>query len=79
MIVFIPRLPDGDTPGGLTVAKNVNLPKGEFQLDEFTWGTASGAVRLWFVANDKFTDDERELAYQIVKKNPELRGLAQNK
>ena len=71
-LVFIPRMPDGDSPGGLTVSKNIRLPDGEFQLNSFTWATADGPVRLWFVAVDNFTADEREAAYQVVKRKREL-------
>lgn len=72
-VVFIPRMPDGNDPGGLTVSKNVTLPDGEFQLDSYRWLTTSGAaVRLWFVASDNFTADERQLAVKHVLRKPEL-------
>lgn len=67
-VVFIPRQRDGDNPGGLTVSKNVRLPEGEFQLDSYKWGS----VTLWFVHDDNFTADERQQAYEHVRKKPEL-------
>ena len=67
MLVFIPRLPDGDVPGGLTVSKNLHLPD-VFQITEAIWGD----VRLWFVTQDNFTADDREAAYQQVLRKPEL-------
>lgn len=51
----------GDDPAGLTIARG-ELPAGDFMLTEFCWGETV----LWFVAEDHFTADERELVYRTL-------------
>lgn len=59
-IYFIKRAADGEIPGGITVSKSARLPDGDFQITEYVWGVGS----LWFVDSDKFTSDERQLAWR---------------
>ena len=44
---------------GVTVSRKLKLPKGDFKITEYIWGTVS----LWFVDKDRFTADERQEAY----------------
>lgn len=61
---FFPRLADGGNPAGITVSKRPELPPGDFRLTEYSW---PDGVDLWFVDDDNFTDDERQLAYEKIK------------
>lgn len=57
---FHPRLAAPDCPAGFTVSRSANLPTGDFVINEYSWGP----VTLWFVQDDEFTDDERQVAYR---------------
>lgn len=61
-VYVFPREADAETPAGLTISKNPELPKGLFELDEYHWEV--GDITLWFLAQDEFTADEREFAYR---------------
>ena len=52
----------GENPG-ITVSKKATLPSGDFEITEYIFQRA-GYVSLWFIDRDKFTADERELAYK---------------
>lgn len=56
---FFERIQDGDKPGGVTVTKHGELPRGDFAITEFCWGDVS----LWFVDADNFSANERQAAY----------------
>lgn len=56
---FFDRAEDGTNPAGVTVSKRDPLPEGDFGITEYMWGD----VALWFVDEDNFTDNERQLAY----------------
>lgn len=60
VIYFIARSASANDPGGYTVSKRAELPKGDFRITEYCWGRTS----LWFVDEDKFTPDERRAAYR---------------
>ena len=62
------REPNGEDPGGITVSKKAELSKEDFDIDEHVWGDVS----LWFVRDDEFNDDERQLVYEVFKQS---RGL----
>ena len=59
-VYYFERQEHGDDPAGWTVSKRSQLPDGDFEITEYTWG----AVSLWFVVNDEFTEEERQLAYE---------------
>lgn len=63
---FFERLAAPDAPGGITVSKQHKLPDGYFAIEEFTWGSVS----LWFVAEDHFTADERQAAFESLRVRP---------
>ena len=61
---FYNRIGLPDHPAGITVSKHETLPVGDFQITEYTWDSVS----LWFVDADRFTADERQLAYVMFTK-----------
>ena len=70
---YFERQADGENaPAGVTVSKNEHLPEGDFRLTEYGWGP----INLWFVGIDKFSEDERQLAYQGLLENEEFLLLA---
>ena len=62
---YLARQADGENPAGLTVSKNDELPEGDFKLTEYCWGWGEASVSLWFVDADDFSEDERQLAFQM--------------
>lgn len=54
-----PRMATGNSPSGITISKCRPLPSGDFGITEYSWGSLS----LWFVDDDEFTADERQIAY----------------
>ena len=70
------RLACGDDhPAGITVSKGADLPAGDFRITEYCWGDTS----LWFVDSDKFTDDERQAAYQAFSCVPKQKSNRPNR
>jgi len=67
---IFPRLADGDTPAGLTVSKTKKLPEGDFGIDEYEWPDAV----LWFVADHKFTKNERQAAHDSIRRGRKLKA-----
>ncbi len=58
-VFFHPRKASPRCTSGFTVSKRKQLPKGDFGITDFSWGSLS----LWFIDKDKFTADERQAAY----------------
>jgi len=56
-----PREATKTCPAGLTVSRKSKLPDGDFRITSYSWGR----VKLWFVDADKFTADERQMAYWL--------------
>lgn len=59
---FFPRNACGDAPAGVTVSKKKSLPRGDFNISGWTWKGRGHCIALWFVDDDNFTEDEREIA-----------------
>jgi len=59
-ISFFLREKTEHVPKGITVSRKPELPKGNFKITEYHWGSTS----LWFIDKDNFTADERESVYQ---------------
>ena len=55
-VYYFQRGVTDDCEAGLTVTRQSKLPDGDFIIDEYCWGD----FKLWFVADDDFTADERE-------------------
>lgn len=68
---FFPREPYQGNPGGITVSKNPELPEGDFQITEYSWGRRS----LWFIDGDRFTGRERAMAYREASEISYLHGF----
>lgn len=58
-VYFFERIETPIHPAGITVTKKPDLPKGNFRITEYCWGS----VALWFVDDDNFNSDERQAAY----------------
>lgn len=71
-LFFFNRLAAPEHPSGITVSKRSTLPKGDFRITEYSWGADS----LWFVDDDKFSDDERRRAYEAFVAMPAVGGEA---
>ena len=56
---FFDRKEEPGKPAGVTVSKRRTLPEGDFEITEYGWSRMS----LWFVDEDEFTADERQVAY----------------
>ena len=71
-LFYFERYADGTNPGGVTVSKRKELPGGDFIVKLSTWPD----VTLWFLKDDQFSEEERELARRGVYEFPELLPLA---
>ena len=62
---FHTRIESEMHPGGYTVSKNKDLPKGDFVITEYSWPSFD----LYFVEEDNFTADERQEAALVFVKH----------